>query len=343
MYLSSVSTVLEPVHTGTAVLLVSPDPPLFLDLQTIFHTLGLRLMPVTAVEDAMTVIQSLHALDVVLLDARLPGLANGRLLTAMHEAGVHSRCAIALVAGRASDEWIARLREGEIDDIVPSAADASAWRAHLSTMRRGHRLHCELEQMRAAAMLEVQRDHVTGAFHRETMLTLLFRETDRVQRLRGVLSVMLFAIDEFGRWKRELGREGSDALLREVTARAGRALRSYDLLGRIGESQFLIALPGCVPGNAEVLADRLRMEVFGGLFLVRGEGREPTQLRLSASIAIVSSRGRSPVVVLREAEETLARAQRNGPGSLLCAHEPELGADPESELVKLFPEAGVLI
>jgi len=254
------------------------------------------------------------------VDVRLASMANGRLLAAMHEAGLHRSCAIAVVAEEISDEWIARLREGAIDDIIPHGADAATWKARLSAMCRGREVHCELEQLREVVLSEAQRDRVTGVFNRETMLTILFRETDRVQRLRGSLSLVLFDIDDFGYWNNEFGRDACDGMLREVAARAGRMLRSYDLLGRTSGDEFLLALPGCSVINAAMMAERLRMEVFGEPFTVKG-GSALIPVRLTASFGIASSRGRSPIVVLREARQALELGRQTGPDSIRCAGE----------------------
>src|SRR5579859_216552 len=259
-----------PAKPGPVVLLASADSLLTLDLQRILHAIGLRVETANDGESAIAAIGTMQQPGVVLLDLRLPGVASGRLLAAMHEYGVHKRCAIALIAEQVSDEWIARLREGAIDDIVPRNADAAAWKTHISTMQRGHALNCELEHLRETALMEIEHDRVTGVFNRETMLTILFRETDRVQRLRGALSVVLFDLDDFAHWNSDLGRETCDELLREVAVRSGRILRSYDMLGRVGKDEFLLALPGCSTINAMMLAERLRMEVFGEPFLVKG-------------------------------------------------------------------------
>ncbi len=172
-------TSVRQLHGGLTVLLASPDAVLLSDLRRILHSLGLRVDAVTDVKASMGVMRTLDDATVILLDARLADVASGELLAAMHESGVRKRCAIALIADQVSDEWIARLREGAIDDIVLRDADATSWNTHLSTMRHGHELYCELEQLRQVASVDVQHDRVTGTLHRETMLTLLFRETDR--------------------------------------------------------------------------------------------------------------------------------------------------------------------
>ena len=77
--------------------------------------------------------------------------------------------------------------------------------------------------------------------------------------------------------------------------------------------EFLIALPACSPASAMILAERLRVDVFSVPFRVAGEA-----IRLSACFGIANSRGRSPVVVLREAEKALEWAKAAGPESIQC-------------------------
>ena len=77
--------------------------------------------------------------------------------------------------------------------------------------------------------------------------------------------------------------------------------------------EFLVVLPGCSMNNALMLAERLRMDVFSSPFHVGGES-----IRLSACFGLAASKGRSPVVVLREAEQALVRARERGPESIEC-------------------------
>jgi diguanylate cyclase (GGDEF)-like protein len=177
-----------------------------------------------------------------------------------------------------------------------------------------------LESLREAATFNAQIDRLTGVYNRESLLAALFRETDRVQRMDSSLALLLFDLDDFGHWNSRLGAEACDALLCQVVSRTARLLRSYDLLGRPGMDEFLVALPGCSAANAVALAERLRLEVFSTPFRVGAES-----IRLSACFGVAFSRGRSPVVVLREAEKALARAKSAGPESILCfnAAQPE--------------------
>jgi diguanylate cyclase (GGDEF)-like protein len=281
----------------------------------------------------------------LLLDGRLADVANCRLLAALSEPSIRRKWALALLADETSDEWTARLHEGIVDVILPRTVDACAWKMHLTTIERSHALRCEAEQLREASLLEVKRDALTGTLNRDTLLTVLFRETDRIQRHSGSLALMAIDLDGFRHWNQTLGRNAGDQLLREAARRISRLLRTYDVLGRIGGDEFLLILPGCSTVNAVTLAERLRVEVFGEPFWVNTSSEPQSvqskiaEVRLTATAAITLSRGRSPIVVLREVERILRHAREREPGTILCSGEYLPSAE---EAPRLFSEAEIL-
>jgi diguanylate cyclase (GGDEF)-like protein len=125
--------------------------------------------------------------------------------------------------------------------------------------------------------------------------------------------MILFDIDDFGHWNSRLGSDTCDQLLRQVVTRSNRLLRSYDLFGRAGKDEFLIALPGCTFSNAVMLSERVLKDVFSSPFHVSGDS-----IRISACFGLAESHGRSPMVVLREAEQALQFAKAAGPESIQC-------------------------
>ena len=151
------------------------------------------------------------------------------------------------------------------------------------------------------------RDHLTGLWNRESLLSLLFPETDRVQRMGTPLGFLLLDIDRFARINADYGQEVGDKILMELASRIRRYMRSYDLVGRCGDDEFLIALPGCNTSHSLQLASRIRTVLLRQPFTA---GRD--MIHLTVSIGLAQSRGRSPLVVLREAERALAEAKREG-------------------------------
>ncbi len=320
-------------------LLASPDPALAQQLSPIFESLGFALRPMSSAAALLSVSDAYTGVEVILLDERLPGIHRGELLAALQDVGVRRHASIALITDGEMDEpatqrWLERLADGILEDIVPREAVREQWATHLLTLRRTAALQREVETMREAALRQVQNDRLTGTLNREAMLSALFRETDRVQRMSGSLCLLMVDIDDFGHWNAELGNVPCDELLNQVARRIEKLMRSYDLLGRIGNDEFLLALPGCSMVNAVMLAERLRAEIFAEPFAVDG-----LQIRLSACFGITSSRGRSPVVVLREAEQVLAAARLSGPDQIRTSK--DASSEMREELLMNSPFVGV--
>jgi diguanylate cyclase (GGDEF)-like protein len=316
------------VHTPPVYLLASPDPALLARLEPVLLAAGARVEIVLSAEAALAELTAAQSPGLALLDVSLPGMPMGQLLAAVRAEAADRHFPIVLISDTVTQEWIDRLADGVIDDLLPRSTATDFLQVRVESVLRTHRRTRELELLRDAAQENAQTDRLTGVYNREAMLSMLFRETDRVQRLKTSLCMILFDIDDFGHWNSRLGTEACDELLCQVVGRTARLLRSYDLLGRVGKDEFLMALPGCSSANAAILAERLRVEVFTTPFSVGGEA-----IRLSACFGIVSSLGRSPVVVLREAEQALLVAKATGPESIQCVSDcPPPGAGPVSFL-----------
>jgi len=295
-------------------LLASAEPALLAAAEAVLSSDGAHVEIFLSAEAALPALVAAETPALAVIDAHLPGMEMGRLLEAARVEAAGRRFPILLIADAVTQEWIDRLAEGVIDDLIPRTLEAGFLRLRLAAALRDHSRLRELEQLREAAQMNAQMDHLTGVYNRETMLSMLFRETDRVQRMKTSLALILFDIDDFGHWNLRLGTESCDELLCQVVTRATRLLRSYDLIGRAGKDEFVMALPGCSTANAVLMAERLRSDVFCAPFHVNGDA-----IRLSACIGIASSLGRSPVVVLREAEQALLVAKASGPESIQCS------------------------
>jgi two-component system, cell cycle response regulator len=296
------------VTNSPIFLLASSEPALLTAIEPVLAAGGGRVQVVLSAQSALEAMSAHHPPTLAVFDQALPGMALGQLLASVL---ADKRFPIVLISDAVTREWAERLQQGIIDDVILRSAEPSYWRIRFDLVLRSHNLAEELDSLRDAAVANAQLDRLTGVYNREALLSILFRETDRVQRQKNALAIVLFDIDDFGHWNSRLGAEACDHLLWQVVARTTRLLRSYDALGRLGKDEFLMVLPGCETSNALTLAERLRMEVFSLPFHIGGES-----IRLSACFGLASSLGRSPVVVLREAEQALGLARQSGPESI---------------------------
>jgi len=302
-----------PANIQPTFLLASNSPELIAAFQPVLLAFGPRVQVEPSAQAALVAMLSPAAPSLALLDAILPGMEVDRLLAAVRVEPEGRRFPIVLISDTVTEEWKDRLAEGIIDDLVPPNTPSPYLRLRIDMAIRTFRRTVELEQLRDEAALNSQTDPLTGISNRPTLLSMLFRETDRVQRMNTSLSMILFDIDDFGHWNSRLGTVACDDLLVKVVGRVQRLLRSYDLIGRVGKDEFLLGLPGCSSVNAVMLAERIRLEVFSAPFPIAGQA-----VRLSACQGVSESQGRSPVVVLREAEQALAAARTAGPDSIQC-------------------------
>lgn len=302
-------------------LLASPDPSLLTALEPALTDSGAKVQVALSLEAALDAIAAHPELALVVLDATLPArdkdmdprMNIDRLLAEVRAKEANSKLAIVLISDTVTENWTDRIAEGIINDVILRDAEPAYWRLRIEMLLRNRQNAHELEAIREALALNEKTDHLTGVYNRETILTMLFRETDRVQRMNGFLSLLLLDIDDFGHWNSRLGNEACDALLRQIGERITRMLRSYDILGRPGKDEFLLVLPGCSAVNTVMLAERIRLDVFCVPFRVGNDS-----IRLSACFGVASSQGRSPVVALREAEQALHWARASGPESIQC-------------------------
>ncbi|HMG84351.1 MAG TPA: diguanylate cyclase [Terracidiphilus sp.] len=165
---------------------------------------------------------------------------------------------------------------------------------------------------------------------RDELVTALFCETDRAQRLKMPLSVIAVELADWDAPESEVKQVSPAAAERIIVARITGILRCYDSLGRWANGEFILLLPGCAITHARTLAERLRDEVF--LVPVEAGG---VKMCVMACFGVASSGGRSPFVVLRDARNALQQARTAGPGSIGCSS-ADAEANPAAFLIPVL-------
>jgi two-component system, cell cycle response regulator len=193
------------------------------------------------------------------------------------------------------------------DDLLVTPVNPTDLRSRMAVAIKVQAFLAQMDSLDDAARFHASHDKLTGLLNRDALLRQLFIETDRALRMNTALTLVVVDLDYFSRINLDYGYEAGDRILRELAKRFRRFMRSYDLIGRCGEDEFLIGLPGCVSEEAFALAQRVKRMILHRPFSVGGN-----MLTLTASAGISHSRGRSPLVVLREAEQALASAKLSG-------------------------------
>jgi diguanylate cyclase (GGDEF)-like protein len=158
------------------------------------------------------------------------------------------------------------------------------------------------EDLRRAAM----HDEVTGLPNRR----LVEEDVTRTLLERGAaLSVIFIDLDGFKAVNDRLGHAAGDALLREVGQRLRGVIRESDVLGRFGGDEFIAVAAVESPGDAAVLADRIRMSI------AQPFAELPADIVVTASVGVVTvGNDGAPVMdqLIRAADHAMYEAKMNG-------------------------------
>jgi two-component system cell cycle response regulator len=125
-------------------------------------------------------------------------------------------------------------------------------------------------------------DGLTGLANRRAFVQQLKREIERAMRMGTATAVLLLDLDHFKAINDTHGHGTGDAVLVAVAKTLCEQSRGYDLVGRWGGEEFVVALPATDETSAFVVAERMRAAI-AKIHLKTGNG---APLSLSASIGV---------------------------------------------------------
>jgi diguanylate cyclase (GGDEF)-like protein len=198
-------------------------------------------------------------------------------------------------------------------EIVRLAATFSHLRKQLDART------AERELAEEALKHQALHDGLTGLANRILFTDRLDHAIARTDRHADSLAVLFLDLNDFKGINDNFGHEQGDVVLVAVAARLRACLRSADTGARFGGDEFTMLLEG-IGGQAGAIrvAKRIGAELARPIQLA---GREVV---VTASIGIAVIRPRSSATqLLREADQAMYRAKRQGPGHLYEVFEPE--------------------
>ena len=102
-----------------------------------------------------------------------------------------------------------------------------------------------------------QKDGLTGLFNRQHFQKLLLGESERSRRYKTPLSVIMLDVDGFKSINDTYGHLAGDKVLKAIAASIRESIRDFDIAGRYGGDEFIVALPNTVAGDALGVAERI--------------------------------------------------------------------------------------
>jgi diguanylate cyclase (GGDEF)-like protein len=167
-------------------------------------------------------------------------------------------------------------------------------------------------------------DPLTGLLNRKALEARAL-ELEQQARMTGA-SVAFIAcdLDNFKQVNDTYGHDRGDAVLRSFAYQMRKALRSFELIYRLGGEEFLIVLPGAGQEEGTLVAERLRQT---------SEESRPGGLPITASFGVSSGTGNqvSYQRLFKAADEALYRAKHAGRNCVVESSGAQVGTTPAGE------------
>jgi diguanylate cyclase (GGDEF)-like protein len=154
-------------------------------------------------------------------------------------------------------------------------------------------------------------DPVTGLYNMEFFMGFLQQQLLFSQRQKLPVGLLLLDIDGFVSINAQYGSEVGNLLLKTLTSKLSKSIRSSDLVARYGGDQFAIVLPNTDIGGCKLVAEKLKSEAEMLNPSAEEAGKAP-RVTISIGCAQFDYKDPTPEAVLKGAKDALNRAKEKG-------------------------------
>ncbi len=190
----------------------------------------------------------------------------------------------------------------------------------LSTLL-ARRLANPLSHLYQDLIYRANHDHLTTLLNRHAAIERISEELQRSSRTDLIYCVALCDIDNFKKINDTYGHAVGDEVLRRFASRLKTTLRNYDVLGRFGGEEFLIALQ-LKPEEATASFERLRTIIDSAPI---AGGSDLIPVTMSCGVCLLWPEEAVPPmdVILQAADTALYKAKDHGRNQVVFTHVPQ--------------------
>lgn len=160
---------------------------------------------------------------------------------------------------------------------------------------------------------QAQRDPLTGAYNRRSLLTVLDHSIAQAQRYDWVCSFLLIDIDNFKQINDQYGWDTGDKVLQQFVKAMNGFQRTADFFARFSDDRFVMFLPETNREQALLAAERVRkLAAAQQVSCVLGGEEGSLNFTVCIGAATLFDAKDTPESILKRAEENLFVAKQSG-------------------------------
>jgi hemerythrin len=167
----------------------------------------------------------------------------------------------------------------------------------------------ELEQANRQLQTLAIQDELTGLPNRRYALSAINRLWEESRRDEKPLSVLMLDADKFKQVNDRFGHDEGDALLQMLAGQLSKAVRTDDIVCRLGGDEFLIICPQCAKKDATLVAKKI---LDAPKSYCNADGVECWNGAVSIGVAQAEYSMTQPEQLIKAADQELYAAKQKG-------------------------------
>jgi diguanylate cyclase (GGDEF)-like protein len=228
--------------------------------------------------------QNQQNISLVILDWIMPEMDGLEVCRMIRNYNTERYVYIIFLSAVENKEEIAQCLESGADDYIIKPIHEKEFIARITVGLRILALEQLLQETNRRLQNLAITDELTGLLNRRALFAELKKDTSRFIREQKPFYIIMLDIDHFKKVNDNYGHQAGDKVLHELAKRLEKTLRPYDIIGRYGGEEFLIAVGNITKQNVIKLAERIRKSIADQPFFITKDQSIP----VTASLGIGS-------------------------------------------------------
>ncbi len=170
----------------------------------------------------------------------------------------------------------------------------------------------ELEERNNLLKKMSHTDSMTSLYNYRFFLEALEHEVQRTLRHKNNLSVAILDLDNFKDVNDQYGHQTGDQVLKIIADKIKRSCRETDIVCRYGGDEFVVIFTETGINEAREVVERIRKNIYSLAF-------PDLDVSISVSCGLAELDIFSPKHLMKQADELLYQAKKNGKNSISCS------------------------